>query len=326
MGFRKNKKKSNAEPVNPALPPAPLPPLPGMPLPAPNAPVTPELPVPSELPPASLPPLPDTPSPSLLSAADNQSTGQQKPSDDYGDLWAKKSNKPLPQIYGHIDRISSGEAGSLLDRYADRFGHSLDRDIIVLRKQQHDEKIAEIRDAPVVELLEDDNEELSVAEQLSSLENQIRTLKPTYQQAKADGDATMLAELKPQLESLLKERKLLKASMSQPEIETHPTAEAQPVVAQEADEEDIFVTFVSIVDELLGSNLPSEVVESFVASDDFNVYQTVGSDPLSADDDLRSLFFAIVDNQLGNMSAESIDKFVASSEFKIYSTVGEMYQ
>jgi hypothetical protein len=326
MGFRKNKKKSNAEPVNPALPPAPLPPLPGMPLPAPNAPVIPDLPVPSELPPASLPPLPDTPSQSLLSAADNQSTGQQKPSDDYGDLWAKKSNKPLPQIYGHIDRISSGEAGSLLDRYADRFGHSLDRDIIVLRKQQHDEKIAEIRDAPVVELLEDDNEELSVAEQLSSLENQIRTLKPTYQQAKSDGDATKLAELKPQLESLLKERKLLKASMSQPEIETHPTAEAQPVVAQEADEEDIFVTFVSIVDELLGSNLPSEVVESFVASDDFNVYQTVGSDPLSADDDLRSLFFAIVDNQLGNMSAESIDKFVASSEFKIYSTVGEMYQ
>jgi hypothetical protein len=326
MGFRKNKKKSNAEPVNPALPPAPLPPLPGMPLPAPNAPVIPDLPVPSELPPASLPPLPDTPSQSLLSAANNQSTGQQKPSDDYGDLWAKKSNKPLPQIYGHIDRISSGEAGSLLDRYADRFGHSLDRDIIVLRKQQHDEKIAEIRDAPVVELLEDDNEELSVAEQLSSLENQIRTLKPTYQQAKSDGDATKLAELKPQLESLLKERKLLKSSMSQPEIETHPTAEAQPVVAQEADEEDIFVTFVSIVDELLGSNLPSEVVESFVASDDFNVYQTVGSDPLSADDDLRSLFFAIVDNQLGNMSAESIDKFVASSEFKIYSTVGEMYQ
>ena len=326
MGFRKNKKKSNAEPVNPALPPAPLPPLPGMPLPAPNAPVIPDLPVPSELPPASLPPLPDTPSQSLLSAANNQSTGQQKPSDDYGDLWAKKSNKPLPQIYGHIDRISSGEAGSLLDRYADRFGHSLDRDIIVLRKQQHDEKIAEIRDAPVVELLEDDNEELSVAEQLSSLENQIRTLKPTYQQAKSDGDATKLAELKPQLESLLKERKLLKASMSQPEIETHPTAEAQPVVAQEADEEDIFVTFVSIVDELLGSNLPSEVVESFVASDDFNVYQTVGSDPLSADDDLRSLFFAIVDNQLGNMSAESIDKFVASSDFKIYSTVGEIYQ
>ena len=326
MGFRKNKKKSNAEPVNPALPPAPLPPLPGMPLPAPNAPVIPDLPVPAELPPASLPPLSDAPIPSLLSAAENQPTEQQKSSDEYGDLWAKKSNKPLPQIYGHIDRISSGEAGSLLDRYADRFGHSLDRDIIVLRKQQHDEKIAEIRDAPVVELLDEDNEELSDVEKLSSLENQIRTLKPSYQQAKTDGNEAMLAELKPQLESLLKERKQLMASMSQPELETQPVAMAQPIVAQEADEEDIFVTFVSIVDELLGSNLPSEVVESFVASDDFDVYQTVGSDPLSADDDLRSLFFAIVDNQLGNMSAESIEQFVASSDFKIYSTVGEMYQ
>ena len=326
MGFRKNKKKSNAEPVNPALPPAPLPPLPGMPLPAPNAPVIPDLPVPAELPPASLPPLSDPPIPSLLSAAENQPTEQQKSSDEYGDLWAKKSNKPLPQIYGHIDRISSGEAGSLLDRYADRFGHSLDRDIIVLRKQQHDEKIAEIRDAPVVELLDEDNEELSDAEKLSSLENQIRTLKPSYQQAKTDGDEAMLAELKPQLESLLKERKQLMASMSQPEIETHPVAKAKPIVAEEADEEDLFVTFVSIVDELLGSNLPSDVVESFVASDDFGVYQTVGSDPLSADDDLRSLFFAIVDNQLGNMSAESIEQFVASSDFKIYSTVGEMYQ
>ena len=326
MGFRKNKKKSNDEPVNPALPPAPLPPLPGMPLPAPNAPVIPDLPVPAELPPASLPPLSDAPIPSLLSAAENQPTEQQKSSDEYGDLWAKKSNKPLPQIYGHIDRISSGEAGSLLDRYADRFGHSLDRDIIVLRKQQHDEKIAEIRDAPVVELLDEDNEELSDVEKLSSLENQIRTLKPSYQQAKTDGNEAMLAELKPQLESLLKERKQLMASMSQPELETQPVAMAQPIVAQEADEEDIFVTFVSIVDELLGSNLPSEVVESFVASDDFDVYQTVGSDPLSADDDLRSLFFAIVDNQLGNMSAESIEQFVASSDFKIYSTVGEMYQ
>ncbi len=326
MGFRKNKKKSGPEPVSPTLPPAPLPPLPGMPLPAQNAPVNTDLPPLGELPPNSLPPLSDTPTPSLLSAAENQSTEAHKSSDEYGDLWAKKSNKPLPQIYGHIDRISSGEAGSLLDRYADRFGHSLDRDIIVLRKQQHDEKIAEIRDAPIVQLLDEDSEELTGEELLSSLENQIRTLKPIYQKAKADGDDTKLSELKPQLESLLKERKQLMASMSQAEIESQPVAEAQPIIAQEADEEDIFVTFVSIVDELLGSNLPSEVVESFVASDDFGVYQTVGNDPLSADDDLRSLFFAIVDNQLGNMSAESIEQFVASSDFKIYSTVGEMYQ
>ena len=327
MGFRKNKKKSAAEPVNPALPPAPLPPLPGMPLPAPNAPVVPDLPAPSELPPATLPPLDEVPPPSLLNAAETVSSkGPEESKQGYGELWAKKSNKPLPQIYGHIDRISSGEAGSLLDRYADRFGHALDRDIIVLRKQQHDEKIAEIRDAPVVELLDEDSEELSDAEILANLEDKIRSLKPSYQQAKADGDEEALAELKPQLESLLRERKQLIATLESTESAEQPVAEAQPVVAQEADEEDIFVTFVSIVDELLGSNLPSEVVDSFVASEDFNIYQTVGSDPMSADDDLRALFFSIVDNQLGNMSAESIEQFVASSDFKIYSTVGEMYQ
>ena len=138
MGFRKNKKKTAAQPPNPALPPAPLPPLPGMPLPAPDASGLPDLPAPNELPPADMPVVPELPAPSLLTEANNlQQPTDAKASDEYGDLWAKKSNKPLPQIYGHIDRISSGEAGSLLDRYADRFGHSLDRDIIVLRKQQH---------------------------------------------------------------------------------------------------------------------------------------------------------------------------------------------
>ncbi len=315
-----------AQPPNPALPPAPLPPLPGMPLPAPDVTSIPELPVPNELPPAPLPVSNDLPAPSLLSEANTlQQSMEDKPANDYGDLWAKKSNKPLPQIYGHIDRISSGEAGSLLDRYADRFGHSLDRDIIVLRKQQHDEKIAEIRDAPVVELLDDDIE-LSAEEMLNNIENEIRTLKPAYQEAKSAGDSDTLAELKPQLETLLKERKQIMASMVQDEVGEETPESEEPVVAQEADEEDLFVTFVSIVDELLGSNLPSEVVEAFVGSDDFSIYQTVGSDPLSADDEMRGLFFGIVDNQLGNMDQESIEEFVGSSDFQIYSTIGEMYQ
>ena len=326
MGFRKSKKKSAAQPANTTLPPAPLPPLPGMPLPAPDATVMPDLPAPTELPPATLPDPAELPPPSLLNnPIVTAEDAKEENADGYGDLWAKKSNKPLPQIYGHIDRISSGEAGSLLDRYADRFGHSLDRDIIVLRKQQHDEKLAEIRDAPVVELL-DENQDLSDEEILANLEDQIRTLKPAYQDAKTSGDNEALAELKPQLEALLKDRKQLMASMSSESEIPDATAKSQPVVAQEADEEDIFATFVSIVDELLGSNLPSDVVETFVASDDFSIYQTVGSDPLSADDDLRALFFAIVDNQLGNMDQSSIEEFVASSDFKIYSTVGEMYQ
>ena len=317
MGFRKNKKKSAPEQPNLNLPPAPLPPMPGMPLPLPDA--------------ASMPPLPTPPMPAVTEPVQIEEPVQENPDkeEDYNELWAKKSNKPLPQIYGHIDRISSGEAGSLLDRYADRFGHALDRDIIVLRKQQHDDKIAQVRDAPVVELLEDEVAELSTEDQLAQIEDEIRTLKPGYQQAKADGDAELLAELKPQLESLLKERKQLQSLLSDTTAEESspsPSTESAPVVAQESTEEDLFITFVAIVDELLGSNLPANVVEEFVESDDFSVYQAVGSDPQSADDDLRSLFFNIVDGQLGNMDSESIDSFVGSSDFKIYSTIGEMYQ
>jgi hypothetical protein len=319
MGFRKNKKKSALEQTNLTLPPAPLPPMPGMPLPLPDA--------------ASMPPLPTPPMTAVVEPVGIKETVTEssEKDDDYNELWAKKSNKPLPQIYGHIDRISAGEAGSLLDRYADRFGHALDRDIIVLRKQQHDDKIAQVRDAPVVELLDDETNELSPEEQLIQIEDEIRTLKPSYQEAKAEGDADLLAELKPQLESLLKERKQLQSSITQSNIESVestsiPSDETAPVIAQVSNEEDLFVTFVAIVDELLGSNLPANVVESFVESDDFSVYQTVGSDPQSADDDLRSLFFSIVDGQLGNMDSESIDTFVGSSDFEIYSTIGEMYQ
>ncbi|MBL6731514.1 MAG: hypothetical protein ISP82_01020 [Candidatus Poseidoniaceae archaeon] len=319
MGFRKNKKKSAPEQTNLTLPPAPLPPMPGMPLPLPDA--------------TSMPPLPTLPIPAVAESVEIKETVTEssEKGEDYNELWAKKSNKPLPQIYGHIDRISAGEAGSLLDRYADRFGHALDRDIIVLRKQQHDDKIAQVRDAPVVELLEDETNELSQEEQLIQIEDEIRTLKPSYQEAKAEGDADLLAELKPQLELLLKERKQLQSSIAQsnaaPEESTSTSsAESAPVIAQVSNEEDLFVTFVAIVDELLGSNLPANVVESFVESDDFSVYQTVGSDPQSADDDLRSLFFSIVDGQLGNMDSESIETFVGSSDFEIYSTIGEMYQ
>ena len=64
-------------------------------------------------------------------------------------------------MYGHIDRISSGQVGTLIDRFSDRFGSELDREIIVLRKKQQQEMLA-IK--PIVELIsapdsDDDGEE-----------------------------------------------------------------------------------------------------------------------------------------------------------------------
>ena len=325
-------------PMGAALPlaPLPLPPAPAMdaPLPLPPAPVM-DAPLPLPLPPAPVMdaplPLPPAPvmgavlpsAPAVVAAVAEPTSPQTDPS--YGDLWAKRSDKPLPQIYGHIDRIANSEAGSLLDRYADRFGHSLDRDIIVLRKQQIEDKVSEIRDAPTVELMSAEtiglevDENMDLSEQLSAVEDELRSLKPEYQSAKSSGDSELLSQLRPQLESLMAHRKELQLIIASAE---------EPVVAQEATENavDLFTSFVSIVDELLGSNLPEDVVAGFLSSPDFQIYQQVGSDPQSADEELRAAFFSIVDGQLGNMDASDIQVFVASEQFEVYQAVGKMYQ
>jgi len=294
------------------LPPggAPLPPLPGVqpaPLPAP---------IPA---PASANPLPPAPPPSTPVPVNDPNTTLSGLVEEkgYNDLWAKRSEKPLQQIYGHIDRISNKEAGSLLDRYADRFGHSLDREIIVMRKAAVEEKVAEIRDAPTVELIEEEPAETLT--ELQRVENELRALKPLYQEAKDLGDKATLAELTPTLQSLMAQRKALKS-----EGASGP-AEPTTAVAASADD-DMFVQFVSIVDDLLGEHLPEEIVNAFVASPDFDTYRAVLADPAGVDESTRSSFCNMVDDQLGNMFPESIEAFIASPEFEVYRQVGEQYK
>jgi hypothetical protein len=234
----------------------------------------------------------------------------------YNELWAKRSEKPLQQIYGHIDRISNKEAGSLLDRYADRFGHSLDREIIVMRKAAMEEKVAEIRDAPTVELIDDEPAE--PVSELQQVEDELRALKPLYQEAKALGDKETLAELTPTLQALMARRKALKGGSA-------PAASTQ--VAETAEDDDgLFAQFVTIVDALLGDHLPESIVNDFIASADFAIYQEVAQSPNTADEDTRAAYYRMVDDQLGNMSPESISAFVESDDFAIYQTIGERYK
>ena len=323
MGLRKGKKKDAKTPPAPGLP---LPPLPGMPLPPPNAMPLQPAPLPAALPPAPTPaplpaapaltPLPVAPTPAAVEAPEVASDDNK-----YGELWAKRSDKPLQQIFGHIDRLSKKDTGSLLDRYADRFGHSLDREIVVLRKKDREAKLSEIRDSPTVELIEEEEE--SLESQLTSIENELRTLRPEYQSAKASGDSELLSQLRPILEGLMSERKSLKAMISG-SVPSEPTVAAE--APAEDSGEDMFVTFVGIVDDLLGSDLPEDIVAQFIASEEFNIYQQVAGSPESANDALRSEFVSIVDAQLGNMNEDSVNSFVASPEFEIYSSIATHYQ
>lgn len=382
MGLRKRDKKANDLPPMPGLPPMPAPPAPGMPmppapgLPLPPNPAAPMPPAPTQIPTPPAPtapaapaapaapvaPPPTVPQPAAPPAAPEpqaqaiealppspapEPVVEEPAKESYAGLYAKKSGKPLQQVYGHIDRIGEGEVGSLLERYSDRFGHELDRDIIVMRKEQRDDKIAEIRDSPTVQLLNEEAEEeshldgetlIELNSQLQTVEDELRRLKPEYQAAKNDGDRELLRELRPNLEQLMAERKLIKAvlageadldqligSEDEDEDEADEEYEEDDEEYYEEDvEEDVFTEFVSIIDGFLGE-LPEADVIAFTKSAEFEIYKTVASNPDGADDEDRSEFFGVVDKLLGDMPDDAIVKFTQSDDFEIYRAVGAMY-
>ena len=382
MGLRKRDKKANDLPPMPGLPPMPAPPAPGMPmppapgLPLPPNPAAPMPPAPTQIPTPPAPtapaapaapaapvaPPPTVPQPAAPPAAPEpqaqaiealppspapEPVVEEPAKESYAGLYAKKSGKPLQQVYGHIDRIGEGEVGSLLERYSDRFGHELDRDIIVMRKEQRDDKIAEIRDSPTVQLLNEEAEEeshldgetlIELNSQLQTVEDELRRLKPEYQAAKNDGDRELLRELRPNLEQLMAERKLIKAvlageadldqligSEEEDEDEDDDEYEEDDEEYYEEDvEEDVFTEFVSIIDGFLGE-LPEADVIAFTKSAEFEIYKTVASNPDGADDEDRSEFFGVVDKLLGDMPDDAIVKFTQSDDFEIYRAVGAMY-
>jgi len=377
MGLGKKKKGSKNLPPPPGLPSLPMPPAPGMPMPpmpagmpmppmpapgmpmplppAPNAsPATPPpIPTPTSAPIPSMAPAIEALPPSLASSPIVEEKDEE---DSYSGLYAKKSGKPLQQVYGHIERISQGEIGSLLDRYSDRFGHELDRDIIIMRKDEREDKISEIRDSPTVQLLNQEEEEESHLDsdtldelntQLKTVEDELRRLKPEYKAAKEEGDRELLRELQPSLKSLMSERKLLQSVISgesdidellqsddSEEDSDYEAESADDYEAESADDyeaehveedEDLFLEFVSIVDDLLGNNLPEDLVEHFQTTPGFEIYKTVVTAANDADESERSEFFKVVDKLLGSMPDDATEDFVKSADFEIYRAIGEMY-
>ncbi len=383
MGLGKKKKDGNNLPPPPGLPPMPMPPAPGMPMPpapgmpmppapgmpmppVPGAPLPPPtsatsdspsgpppVPTPQTATPPVAPPAPEPPAPAPAIEALPPSPAPEpvvvvEEEDSYAGLYAKKSGKPLQQVYGHIDRISQGEIGSLLDRYSDRFGHELDRDIIVMRKEERDDKAAEIRDSPTVQLLNQEEEENShldgetlveLNNQLSTVEEELRRLKPEYQAAKEDGDRQLLRELRPSLETLMSERKLIKAVIAgeaeldelmssddddEEEYEEEYEEEESHVAEVAEEEEDLFPYFVEIIDSFLGE-LPAEEVSAFTKSSGFETYRQVASSPDTASDEERTEFFSVVDSLLGGMPDDAVSEFTKSDDFEVYRAIGAMY-
>ena len=234
-----------------------------------------EMPLPPLPPGITLPPPP--PPPQGLEAQDNFSEDTDDEPDEHADpvmetpddlsgfqsQWEKRkaadytlSTDSKDSMYGHIDRIATGEIGTLMDRFSDRFGSELDREIIVLRKEQQQD---------------------------------MRTIKPTVE------------------------------LISAPEVESEEVDEDD-----ETDPSDLFVEFFEVVNELLGG-MPEEFIDTFVKSESFELFESVGSNPGAADEDLRRAFFQMINAELGQLPEDKINEFVDSPGFEVFTSMGERY-
>jgi len=365
MGRKKKKGKGASPTGGDKLPPLPPPPPPG----GAAVPPPPKLGgMPAPLP---LPPLPsgseakpkrgvldgaNVPTISSLAPPDMSS---KKESKGYDSLWKRGSSKPLQQVYGHIDRLGEGEVGSLLERYADRFGHQLDREIIVKRKAEYDARVAEVRDAPTITMLDEDvnEEEFEEEEVEEELEEELEEESEEeaveeddeVEEITLDLDQSVIADLEKQksklastINKLKPKYKLAKQRNQKSKLnKLKPQLEAlisehkgiKAVLSGEADistlteeeveeEEDIFLDFAGVVDNLL-VKLPD--VDAFIASDSFQLYADVAGDPAGADTKARSEFFSLVDSMLMDLPEDEIVAFTKSEDFSIYSEVGAIY-
>ena len=259
---------------------------------------------------------------------------------EYKSLWKRTSDKPLQQVYGHIDRIGTGEIGSLLDRYADRFGSELDREIIVLRQQERQQKMQELHQVPIVELIEDeveeDSEETSIdpvnqevtdeianelEDELDLIEDEILEIEESYNAAKKKKKKAEIKKYGDELNSLFERRDAINAILDGDEdIES---LAAEPEVAKTL-EEDLFEKFVGIVDDLLGK-LPEKELESFLESKDFEIYKSTASDPNSTSEKDKGKFFKLVNDKLAKLPEDVINEFIASENWVLYEEMGELY-
>ena len=349
-------------PAMPMPPPPgemPPPPAPAAPMPPPPVPAAPMPPAPAEMPPPPAemppPPAPAAPMPPSLDPAASIPTSPtemptpvspaplptevtipDEPQSISGriDLSTFRSSESSPQntdqMYGHIDRIASGNVGTLLDRFSNRFGSDLDREIIVLRKKEQ-QAMREVK--PTIELISSPDEEEEDApeeedttdfskselnELKTRIENRIRPLKKRFDDAKSKRKTAEVRKLQPELKQMVEDRKIVIAALDgdfdseeiDELLEEYPDEEDLEVQVEteshgnlsDEDNED-FVEFVELANELLGM-MPSSFQKSFLAGNSFDFYKQVYSKPADTNEEERSNFVDLINDELSSAPDE----------------------
>ena len=161
-------------------------------------------------------------------------------------------------MYGHIDRIATGEVGTLLDRFSNRFGSELDREIIVLRKKQQQE-MREIK--PTVELIQAPNEEYE------------EELEEELEEISSDEDFAEFFSVINNLLGDITDEDVIKNFIASESFSLFEEVGASPESVSEEQKSDFF----RLINQVLG-DLPddNESVEAFIGSSDFSIFVKMG--------------------------------------------------
>tara|TARA_Y100000588_G_scaffold199620_1_gene213390 strand:- start:814 stop:1794 length:981 start_codon:yes stop_codon:yes gene_type:complete len=240
---------------------------------------------------------------------------------DFKSVWdRRKSTDPSiagssrDNIYNRINRISSGKGDSLMDRYSDRFGSDLDREIIVLRKKEQ-EDLTSIK--PTVELISSDsNTEMSLNEFMEAMDDvdfvnrvamktgvsvdkidelDINSMKSFFEKADADNSGTL-------------------------DFDEFVNGIIQSFRSRDED----FSHFFTVVNGLLGE-LPDEKANAFIESDGFEMFKEVGEGPEATELETRAEFFKMVNELLVDLPDPVMKSFTESQDFDLYKQIAERY-
>lgn len=190
-------------------------------------------------------------------------------STDFQSHWEKrKASDPnlsvgnRESMYGHIDRIATGEVGTLLDRFSNRFGSELDREIIVLRKKQQQE-MREIK--PTVELIQAPSEEYD-GELDEEFDEELEEISD-------DQDFADFFSVINNLLGDITDEDVIKNFIASDSFSLFEEVGAAPEAVSEEQKGDFFRLINKVLGDLPDDN---ESVEAFIGSSDFSIFVKMG--------------------------------------------------
>ena len=308
------------------------PPPPGIILPPPEGLIPPISDLEIDLPPPEMPrpnfefPAEFTSDGDLVDAANSlpefQTTNpKQSKSSDFRSVWEKrKQSDPSlsgsrSSIYRKIDDIASKSSDTLMDRFSDRFGSDLDKEIIIMRKKDQQD-LRSIK--PTVELIsvpEEQNNEMTFTELIEAMDD-VEFIQKVSEATDISVEKLNDIDIDSMKNFFDKSDEDHSGTLNFDEF-------VRGIQKFRSSDED-FRHFFNVINNLLGE-LSDDLTKTFIESESFELFKEVGADPDAVSKSKRSEFFTMINELLGNLPDTVMQNFIGSADFDLYKLIAERY-